>query len=77
MTTINVHIQRFNDRIKVLNQTRGKDLTMSADDARNLHASIFDLLAQIAALSEELTSVEENSNVISVNMDGGTWGKTT
>jgi hypothetical protein len=66
---LSLHLKAFNNRVKVMNQTNGKDLTLSALDARNLHNDIFELLAQIAALTE-IRAVEENTEV-SVEMDGG------
>ena len=71
---ISIHLQRFNDRIKVMNQTRAKDLTMSADDARNLHTEVFSLLAQISFLSNKANELQqEDKSTIEVQLDGGAW----
>ena len=71
---ISVHLKKFNDRVKVLNQTRAKDLTLSADDARNLQAEIFSLLAQISYMAEKIENFSnEDSAPIEVKLDGGAW----
>lgn len=62
----------FNDKIKLLNSSQGKQLMLSAQEARNLHADIFDLLNHCATLSQRLAT-EPSSNAVDVKMDGGTW----
>ena len=64
MTDLTYHIKLFNDKVRALNQTSSKVLTLTAAEARNLHSDLYDLLAQIAVLTKD------NSND-SVNMDGG------
>ena len=67
---LSVVLQRFNDRVRAMNQTRSKDLTMSADDARNLHSEVFSLLSQIADLSAR-TNEDSGEEVVVINMDAG------
>jgi hypothetical protein len=67
---LSLHLQNFNNRIKVMNQTNAKELVLTKLEAQNLHNDVFDLLTQIAALSEIKQQVEVNS-VVSVGMDGG------
>ena len=67
---LSVVLQRFNDRVRAMNQTRSKDLTMSADEARNLHSEVFGLLTQIADLNAR-TSEETGEETILINMDAG------
>jgi hypothetical protein len=68
---LSVTLQRFNDKIRAMNQTRSKDLMMSADDARNLHAEVFSLLTQIAELSAKANSAPDES--LTISLDGGNW----
>lgn len=68
MDNLPYHIKLFNDRVRQLNQTNGKILTLNAQEARNLHNDIYDLLAMIAELTKETPA---SSNIVSVNMDGG------
>jgi hypothetical protein len=52
-----------------MNQLQKKDLTLTAAEARNLQAEIFELLTQIAELSSRPST--NNADIITVNMDGG------
>lgn len=63
------HIKMFNDRVRAMNQTNGKLVTLNAQEARNLHAEIYDLMATIANLSNTNTTVSD----INVGMDGGSF----
>jgi len=62
------HIKLYNDRLRAMNQSNSKILTLNAEEARNLHAEIYDLMATIANLSK--TSATDTP-VININMDGG------
>jgi hypothetical protein len=67
MEPISIAIRAFNEKVKVLNQTNGKQLVLSAQEARNLHTDIYSLLANIA----ELKAGSGNDDVIQISMDGG------
>lgn len=67
---LSLHLKNFNDRIKVMNQTNAKELTLTALEARNIHAGIFELLTKVNDLTE-LKRVEEQESLVSVEMDGG------
>jgi hypothetical protein len=71
MDNISLHVKTFNDRVKVMNQTGKKDLTLTANDARNLHSDIFALLALVAELSGKLQLDSESNNIQDIWMDGG------
>ena len=58
----------YNDRVRAMNQANGKILTLNAQEARNLHAEIYDLMATIAMLSRAGTN---DTPVVSISMDGG------
>jgi hypothetical protein len=62
------HIRMYNDRLRAMNQSNGKILTLNAQEARNLHAEIYDLMATIARLSQ---TVGTTTDVVAVGMDGG------
>ena len=64
---LSLHLRKFNDRVKVMNQTNARDLSLTAQEARQLQADIFDLLIQIQALSE-VKGIEPE--VISVQVKG-------
>ena len=62
----------FNDKVKLMNQTQNKQLILSATEARNLHADLFDLLNHCATLSSKL-QVQRAEEVVNVAMDGGSF----
>lgn len=67
MQKLSLALKNFNERVKVMNQTGGKQLALSADEARNLHADIFNLLANIA----ELQAGTQPVVVAPTGLDGG------
>ena len=62
-----LHIKNFNNKVRAMNQANGKILTLNAEEARSLHAEIYDLMATIADLAKRNT----NDNIATVTMDGG------
>ena len=66
MPSLPLHIKAFNDKVRTLNQTNSRTLTLTADEARNLHAEIFSMLTEIARLSGS-----KEPTIKSVEMDGG------
>jgi len=66
---LSLHLKNFNNKVKVMNQTNNKDLTLTALEARNIQAEMFDLLTQIADLSK--VKKESANEVITVNLNGG------
>jgi hypothetical protein len=67
---LSLHLKNFNDRIKVMNQTNGKELILTPLEARNIHAGIFELLTKINDLTE-LKQANDAGALVSVEMDGG------
>ena len=67
MQKLSLSIKNFNERVKVMNQTGSKQLALSADEARNLHADIFNLLANIAELQTGPQTVVQTAT----GLDGG------
>jgi hypothetical protein len=69
-----IHIQRFNDKIKLLNQSNSKELTLTAQEARNLQTEIFQLLMEITQIQDQLIQLTPKSTDSSeIQMDGGTF----
>jgi hypothetical protein len=68
---VSIHIKNFNDRVKAMNQTHSRELTLSAQDARSLHADIFAVLAHVTELSAIVNSGGEQ--VVQISMDGGSF----
>jgi len=61
-------LRMFNDRVRAMNQSNSKLLTLNADEARNLHAEIYSLLTITA---EQAKHTPVNENIFQINMDGG------
>ena len=68
---LSIHVSNFNEKVRIMNQSQRKELVLSAQDARNLHADIFALLAQIAELSEQ--PKVETPSITTISMDGGVF----
>ena len=69
---LSLHLKKFNDRVKVMNQTNAKELNLSALEARNIHSEIFELLTKINDLTE-IKRATETEAVVSVEFDGGNF----
>ena len=67
---LSLHLKNFNDKVKVMNQTNSKELTLSAVDARNIHAGIFELLTKINDLTD-LKKADAADAVVTVALNGG------
>ena len=67
-----IHIQRFVERLQGFEARGQKDYIMPLKDAKDLHADITKLLLTLEVLreSQQTAPVE---NVITVNMDGGSF----
>ena len=68
---ISLHLKNFNDKVKLMNQTGKQNLTLTAQEARSLHADVFDLLNHCATLSKNLTAAQSQEQVIQLAVDGG------
>jgi len=69
---LSLHLKKFNDRVKVMNQTNSRDLNLSAAEARQLQADIFDLLAKINDLVE-IKQQDPAEPALQVNLKGGNF----
>jgi hypothetical protein len=69
---LSLHLKKFNDRIKVMNQTNAKDLNLSAQEARQIHADIFDLLNKINDITTDKKAKAIQEAVV-LNLDGGNF----
>jgi hypothetical protein len=54
-----------------MNQTGGKNLLLTANEARSLHSDLFDLLNHCSTLSKQLAAAKSGDSVISIAVDGG------
>jgi hypothetical protein len=68
---MSMHLQKFVDRVRGFESRGAKDFIMSMADAKDLHADITRLLIDLQTLREEAVKFNENTEVITVTMDGG------
>lgn len=54
MAKITPHISSFAGRVKSMNQSGHRELSLSATEARNLHSELFQLLELIVELQNQL-----------------------
>ena len=72
MDNLSIHVRLFNEKVRIMTQSGKKDLILTAQDARNLHADIFALLTHVAELSGKSTvATTEPVTVSQIAMDGG------
>jgi uncharacterized protein YfkK (UPF0435 family) len=69
---LTLHIKKFNDKLKIMNQSSARDLTLTAQEARGLQSDIFELLNMITNLSNKTVNIEEDKPV-QVLMSGGSF----
>lgn len=67
-TNLPLQIKKFNDKVRAMSQANAKILTLNAEEARGLHAEIYDLMATIAGLSKDSSVATE---ITQITMDGG------
>lgn len=64
-----INLLSFNDKIRLMNQTKSSELRMTAIEANNLQADITAMLAEIARLS--IVNQQQNNQPIEIAIDGG------
>lgn len=64
-----LYIKMYNDKVRIMNQSNSKILTLNQQEARSLHAEIYDLMATITNLS----TVSIHSATATEPMDGGAF----
>ena len=64
---IPLHFTKFNDKIRALNASHGKELKMTAAEARALHTDIFDMLEEL----NNLRASKDENTIIEVQLDPG------
>jgi hypothetical protein len=64
-----VNILGFNDKIRLMNQTRALELRMTAIEANNLQADITAMLAEVARLS--VLNNQQTEQIVQISIDGG------
>jgi hypothetical protein len=65
-----IHLQKFVDRVRGQEARGARDLIMTMNEARDLHADITRLLIQLQNLQEQ-TVKTNNNEVIQIEIGGG------
>jgi hypothetical protein len=69
-----IHLNKFIERVQGQQARGAKDFIMSLKDAQDLHADITRLLLELQALREHaVQTLQKDNEVITVNMNGGTF----
>ena len=69
-----IHLSKFIERVQGQQARGSRDFIMSIKDAQDLHADITRLLLELQALREHaVTTLQKDTEVITVKMDGGTF----
>ena len=69
MDKLSHHVKIFSEKVRTLNQTNGKSLTLTANEARSLQSDIFALLSKITELSDETS--KQSTEAVDIKLDGG------
>lgn len=67
MEKLSLAFKNFNNKVQQMNQSGGRQIMLSADEARNLHADIYALLANLV----EIQNGSNNQPGTDTFMDGG------
>jgi hypothetical protein len=70
MSDLPFHIKKFNEKVRVLNQTGAKQIILTPEEARSLHAEIYDLMATISNLSKTQST---QVSIANIGVDGGSF----
>jgi hypothetical protein len=69
-----IHLSKFIERVQGQQARGARDFIMSLKDAQDLQADITRLLLELQALREHaVTTLQKDTEVITVRMDGGTF----
>jgi hypothetical protein len=67
MQKLSLAFKNFNNKVQQMNQSGSKQIMLSADEARNLHADIYALLANLVETQNATIDQPSTENF----MDGG------
>ena len=66
-STLTPGLQKFCEKVRVMNQTNNKNLTLSASEARNIESDVMDLLLLISNLSSRLDQ-QRQSDILEIEI---------
>jgi hypothetical protein len=69
---VSIHLQKFIDRLQGFEARGAKDFIMPISDAKGMHADLTRILLELTSLKEQAVA-DRNDQVISVNVEGGSF----
>ena len=70
---MSLHINRFLDRVRQAESRQQRDVSMTVQEARDLHNDITRLLLIITELQEKRTESTSTDPDTTIEIQGGTW----
>jgi len=70
---VTIHLTKFVDRVRGHESRGARDFVMTMTDAKDLHADITRLLAELHDLREQVTKISQAEETITVQVSGGTF----
>ena len=68
-----LHTKKFNEKIKLMNDSAGRQLVLTAKEARDLHVEIFNMVEYIVTLQAALIEKTAETQQSDTIHDGGTF----
>jgi len=70
---VTIHLTKFVDRVRGHEARGARDFVMTMTDAKDLHADITRLLAELHDLREQVTKISQAEETITVQVSGGAF----
>jgi hypothetical protein len=70
--TLPLHLRKFNEKVRIMNQTNAKLLTLTLAEANNLQAEIYTLMTENIRLAK--AAIEKPLSITTIEVDGGSFG---
>lgn len=68
-----MYLQKFIDRIQGADARGHRDINVTVSDAKAMHAELTRILLEIQTLREQLQNSQDNDQVITVDVTGGSF----
>lgn len=68
---MSLHINRFVDRVKAADSRTQREVTLTLNEAKDLHADITKLLNAVAELQSIAIKSKKSDETVEVQLDGG------
>lgn len=66
-----LHTKKFNDKVKIMNDSASRQLVLTAKEARDLHSEIFNMIEYIAVIQAALIEKSVPKEGEDIIYDGG------